>query len=193
MTRTQEFQTWLRSKRRAAKVKRRIAEAKRKLNPPMEATEMRNALRTDEVMHPAKPDWVLVAKRQVAVDGFIYPVGAVIPSAIRNLEAMLSSKFVAWGPRPKVQIEPRKLPEMDAPKPRPAVLLVDDADVCEAWRLSKQAMIRLCNGNAAAAMDLLLADPTARDLFKRATAEGCRREAKRRGVPSVSPDMVPGL
>ena len=51
-------------------------------------------------------------------------------------------------------------------------------------------MTRVCDGNAALAMDLLMASVEARDLYKRAQLAACTREAKRRGVVSVSPTEV---
>jgi hypothetical protein len=138
---------------------------------------------------------ILVAKRSMTIGSRKYPCGAVLPAAAippLQLKAMVDSRAVCWEPRQKGRTYPEAidLPPPETPKPRPAVHLVEDKDVETAWHLSLQAMTRLCDGNHGQAMDLLMASPDGRDLYKRATVIACQREAKRQGKPSVTPNMA---
>jgi hypothetical protein len=71
--------------------------------------------------------------------------------------------------------------------------IVADADHLESWRLTKAAAVRIFDGETSKATDWLLSFPEIRDLYRLATKVGTEREAKRRGVPSVSPNLVEGL
>lgn len=139
---------------------------------------------------------VLVAKQQLKFSGKVYDVGAILPAAdlpLRILDALLSSRRAWWRPRSSdFHPAPRDLPKPAAPAPRhPAVSIVWDKDPVESWRLTKQAMCRLTDGNSALALDLLLANVDARDLYRRATQAACAAEAKRRGTWSVCPSDLP--
>ena len=139
---------------------------------------------------------VLVAKQQLKFSGRVYDVGSILPAAelpLRILDALLSSRRAWWRPRSSdFHPAPRDLPKPAAPAPRhPAVSIVWDKDPVESWRLTKQAMCRLTDGNSALALDLLLANVDARDLYRRATQAACAAEAKRRGTWSVCPSDLP--
>jgi hypothetical protein len=133
----------------------------------------------------------------LVIDHKRFPRGSALPSHLidpKHLQALLEGKpagarWERFNPS-RFYPEPIELPKLEPAKPRPAVHLVEDEDVCEAWRLSREAMVRCCDNNAALAMDLLMGDVAARDLYKRAVHAATAREAKRRGVVSVSPNEV---
>jgi hypothetical protein len=106
------------------------------------------------------------------------------------VQALLGSGYVAWAPPGSARTQPRDLPTPGAPKPKPVVQIVEDRDPVTSWKLTKEAMTRLCDGNAAQAEDLLMMNPAARDLYRLAVKLACAAEAKRRNLISVSPNEV---
>jgi len=85
--------------------------------------------------------------------------------------------------------QPRDLPPAAPPAAKPEIEIVPDTDVVASWRATLQLMTKRCDGNRARAEDLLMTSPEARDVYKRATKEWATREAKRRGVVSVTPEL----
>ena len=135
---------------------------------------------------------ILISLRTQNIGGKRYPMGSVLdPNEIpaNALQAMLNSKIARWEAHTDRNYpQATELPKAEPPpKAHPAVLIVGDIDPVESWRLTKAAMTRVLDGNAALAMDVLMGSVAARDLYKRAQFEACRREAKRRGVVSVGP------
>jgi acetoacetate decarboxylase len=142
---------------------------------------------------PPSPNWQLVAKRQVTAGGKAYPCGAIVPvdALGRNLQAMLDARFLVWSPpsnQPRAAA--RELPTQPKAKPHPRVEIMGDGiDAVADWKLTKQRMTERCGGNSALALDLLMSDVRARELFKIATRIATAAEAKKRkmiSVPAVS-------
>jgi hypothetical protein len=121
--------------------------------------------------------WLLTARKQLQIGDRIYPRGSTLPVKELSSDAvarLLNTKCAEWrkpdGRRPlsrKIEVAP---PE----KPRPPVQLVEDHDPVEAWRLTLAANTRAFDGNSALAMDALMANAQARNLYMLAS-----REAKR--------------
>jgi hypothetical protein len=144
------------------------------------------------------PKQVLIAKRSLNIGEKRYPVGSILnPKDIsqKTLGALIDSRGAMWAQWQKGRHypEPVDIPKSAAPPANPPVQIVYDPNVLESWILTRDAMVRLCGGNRALAQDVLMANVGARDLFRQAQIEGCRKEAKRQGRPSVSPTEVPGL
>jgi hypothetical protein len=137
---------------------------------------------------------VLVALRALNIGGKRYSVGSLLPVdqiPERSLAAMLkpdraSARWETFSEQ-RTYARPTDLPPPEPPKANPAVIVIPDNDPVFSWILTRDSMRRLCNGNHALALDLLMTNVEARDLYKRAQAEACRREAKKRGVVSVGP------
>jgi hypothetical protein len=145
----------------------------------------------------APANFVLVAKRELKLGGVLYPCGAQIPVSAcgRNFEAMLNNRSIAWTlpsdrPTPTARVLPTSPPPV--PKPKVEIILVGD-DVVASRAATKAAMTEKCGGDSARALDLLMGDPGARDLWKCADRVECEREAQRRKVISISPDQLPVL
>jgi hypothetical protein len=137
---------------------------------------------------------VLLAKRSLNIGSKRYPVGSILPSKElppKTLAALIDSRGAVWVEKQvRAYPQPVDLPKPVAAPPRPQVRLVDDPDITDAWRFSEAAMVKACNGDHALARDILFSDPAARDLYKRATVEQCRKIAKRLGRPSVDPNTA---
>jgi hypothetical protein len=140
---------------------------------------------------------VLVCKRQFNGAGKTWPVGSVVPPRAcgKNLQAMLDSRQVIWtSTRPPHPAKPRVLSKPVAQAPVPRALIVPDSDPVESFRLTAEAALRVHDGNQGKAWDALMAERDIRDLYRLACSMACAREAKLRGVASVSPNecgMVP--
>jgi hypothetical protein len=135
---------------------------------------------------------VLVARQTMTIGNRRYPVGSILPDDIpqKQLRAMVDARRAMYEARSKRHYpSPTDLPQVEPAKPRPAVLLVDDPDVISSWLATEAAMERVA-GNPTYANDLLMADPAARDLYRRATFDACKRVAKMVKRPSVSPDFA---
>jgi hypothetical protein len=140
----------------------------------------------------------LLVRRQINAAGKTFPVGSEITIAQLgpNYRSFLSSHYVEWMPVPDSASLPRPrdmAPPAPPPPPPPRpnkASIVYDADAVVSWRLSLQAMTRVCNGDAKRAEDLLLSIPEGRQLYMTATRIACKEEARRRDVWSVSPDQV---
>jgi hypothetical protein len=136
---------------------------------------------------------VLVARQALCIGNLRYNVGSILPDDKideKHLRALLDSRRAMYERRTKRHYpSPTPLPAPEAPKPRPAVLLVDDPDVISSWLATEAAMERVA-GSPQYANDLLMADQSARDLYRRATFDACKRVAKIVGKPSVSPDFA---
>ena len=131
----------------------------------------------------------------MTLNGKRYPCGSVIdPNTLpqKQMAAMINAKFARWEQKSlrRKYPEPYSLPASDPPQARQPVQIVEDRDVVESWRLTLAANPRVLNGDTAKAMDELMSDVGARDLYKRAVTEATQREAKRRKVVSVCPTEV---
>jgi len=137
---------------------------------------------------------ILICLRTMTINGRRYACGSVIdPNKLpqKQMAAMINSRMARWEQKGRrAYPESVELPKAEPPKPRPIIQLVEDLSAETSWRLTKAATTRVCDGNAALAMDLLMSDVSARDLYKRAQVEACTREAKRRGVVSVCPTDI---
>jgi hypothetical protein len=103
---------------------------------------------------------------------------------------MLDGRGARWERNTrKLRPEPYELPPPEPVKARPAIQIVEDSSAEISWRLTLEANTRVF-GSKAQAMDNLMHSVEARDLYKRAQLEACTREAKRRGVVSVSPTEI---
>jgi hypothetical protein len=155
------------------------------------AKEVDEMARSNDTVSTASPKagWVLIVRRQVIADGVVYPVGSLIaPDKVRNLQACLDSRQLVWGPRPKHPAKSRPLPPAEKPRVLPTrPQVVESADPLESWVLTKQAAVRIFDGEVSRAVDWLLSFPELRALYLLATKVGCEREAKRRGR-SVTPN-----
>jgi hypothetical protein len=140
------------------------------------------------------PEQHLVAQRRLTVGNRVYEVNAVLPVAdipAKVLDALLNSRMARYRPKSNAHHPaPRNLPKPEPAKARPPVTIIWDRDPVESWRLTKAAMIRLTE-NAALAMDLLMGNVEARDLYTRAVALACAREAKLKRMPSICPSDLP--
>jgi hypothetical protein len=156
-----------------------------------EAGEVTTQKQRDRHEQMKKPVQVLIARRSMNLSGRRFPVGSILPVdeiGAKQLEAMVNAKAAVWQPRTRKHYpEAYALDAPQAAKPRPAVQLVDGPDVVDSWRETEDLMTRLCGGDRLMARDVLFGDAAARDLYKRATTEQCRRIAKRLGRPSVDP------
>jgi hypothetical protein len=113
---------------------------------------------------------------------------------VKIIDAMISGRTAHWRARDNgFHPEPRPAPPPAAVKPNPAVSIIWDQNPLESWLQTKQAMVRLTDGDAGLAMDLLMACPEGRDLYKRAVQSATQAEAKRRKTWSVCPSEIPGL
>jgi hypothetical protein len=135
---------------------------------------------------------LLIALRTMTINGKRYPCGSVLdPNALpaKQMAAMINGRAARWEQKTSRKYpQPIDLPKAEPVKAQPAVVqIVDDKSAFESWRMTKEALTRCCDGNAALAHDLLMADAACRDLYKRAQTEATRAEAKRRGVVSVCP------
>jgi hypothetical protein len=136
---------------------------------------------------------VLVAKRSLNIGSKRYPVGSVLNAndiPPPNLGALIDSRGAAWVQKQTHRHYPQAidLPKPEAAKPNPKPAIVHDDDIVDSWFFTEKEMTRLCNGDRALARDILFTDAACRDLYKRATAEQCKRVAKRLGVWTVSPN-----
>jgi hypothetical protein len=126
---------------------------------------------------------VLLAKQQLKLDGKVYDVNAVLPHAKlppRILDALLDSRRAVWRPKAKdFHPAPRDMAPAPAPKKSPPVVIIEDNDIVHSWRLTRDALVRVLDGNASLAMDILMAHSEARDLFRRASSEHQHRERRR--------------
>jgi len=132
-----------------------------------------------------------VAKRSVNIDGFRFPTGSVLPHrklSQRALDALIDWRGAAWQTRTgRTYPKATKLPEPEKPLPQIKAQIVEDNDVVESWLMTEAAILRLCDGHAGRANDVLMGDERVRELYKRATREVCVRVAKIFKRPSVDP------
>src|SRR5262245_55732890 len=103
-------------------------------------------------------DRVLIAMRTLTINGKRYPCGSILAMDLpaKSRKAMVDGKpaSAAWQVHDdKFYPRAKELPPSEPPKPRPAVQLVDDPSAETAWHLTKAAMTRCCDGNAALAQD----------------------------------------
>jgi hypothetical protein len=144
---------------------------------------------------PTQSDMVLVARRVVNANGKAHPAGSILEPgwfAPKNLQAALDARSIAWQTPASVKpvAAPKELPEPPKATPNPVLPIVDDPDIVQSWHYTKDAAIRLCNGDSGRAADLLFRQTDTRDLYRRAVSVATKREAARRKVVSVSPDQV---
>jgi hypothetical protein len=130
-------------------------------------------------------------KRQLAIGGKVFPAGSHVADSElgRNRDALIGSGAVAPAADGAVAVaQPRELPSAPppAPKGKPVVTIVHDNDALESWHLTKAAMTRLLDGDAARAEDILFTDPTARRLYQTATQIACEREKERLGKMGIA-------
>lgn len=140
---------------------------------------------------PPHAGWQLVVRRQITCAGRVYPVNSIAPATMRNVQRMIDARFLMWSPPSDDRAVPYDLPPPAAARPRPDVIeIVPDRDPVTSFKKTRAKLVEACGGDVAVAMDLIAANPEAAALQKRATHEACAREAKRRGVVSVSPDQA---
>jgi hypothetical protein len=136
---------------------------------------------------------LLIALRTMTINGKRYPCGAVLDAnalPAKQMAAMINSRAARWEQKTSRKYpQPIDLPKAEPVKARQAIQIVEDASAEFSWRLTLAANARVFGSNAVA-MDELMSNPSARDLYKRACAEATRAEAKRRGVVSVCPTEV---
>jgi hypothetical protein len=137
--------------------------------------------------------WFLMCRQRISADK-IYGAGCRVEAEKlgRNLAALLRVGAVAWMPgHTPVAATPRDLPVPAEPVKKPTVTLVtrhDDAVLN--WKATLSNLTHRCGGNERLARDLLAGNPQAAELEKRAMRIACEREARRRGVVSVSPEQA---
>ena len=151
----------------------------------------------DRDAFPVRParGMVLLAKRTLTIGSKQYPVGSILPPndiPPKTLGALIDGRGAAWAQKQTHRHYPPAIdlpkPEAAAPNPKPQI--VPDNDIVDSWRFTEDLMTKSCDGNRALARDILFTDPACRDLYKRATAEQCKRVAQRLGVPSVTPNVA---
>jgi hypothetical protein len=144
-------------------------------------------------MTPPAAGFVLVAKRQLRLDGAVYPCGSVVPVAAlgKNYQAMLDARFICWSP-PSTQPRPsaRAAPPPAPPPSKPVPVFVDNANVYLAWCESVKATMEKNAIGEVRAREVLQGSRAGRDFYLTAQRAGCVAEAKRLGRWSVSPDRV---
>jgi len=141
---------------------------------------------------PSAPRYRVIRRFQTAEKIFDIGCGVTLSDLGSNFRAFLNAEppYVELVTDGTPLREPRDRPPPPAPpKPRAAVELVDDEDVVTAWRKTLALMTERCDGNRGLAEDLLMADVRGRDLYKRAVATACAKEAQRVGH-SVSPTSL---
>jgi hypothetical protein len=122
--------------------------------------------------------WDLIARKQLQIGLQVFPRGSTLPIDELKSDAiarLLNTKCVEWRKPDGVKgPQPRKIEVAPPEKPRPPVQLVVDHDPVEAWRLTLAANTRAFDGNKALAMDALMADVRARNLYMQASREAGR-------------------
>jgi hypothetical protein len=136
---------------------------------------------------------VLVARRMLTAGNRKYPAGSIVPEGAvpaKNLQSWLNSHSARYESKTdRVYPAPIDIEPSPPPPPRPKVILVEDKNPTEAWRLSLEAYTRIV-GSQQLAEDLILASgPEARDLYKRAVYAETQARASRQGVVSVTPNF----
>jgi hypothetical protein len=156
--------------------------------------EMRGMSGTEQEENPMQPQpgWVLICKRQLVTRDKIYPVGSAVPleAVAHRLQTLLDARFVYWTPPPDRQLaQPRDLPaQQPATQTRPTTIeIISDSDPVVSWKKTKEKMTEACGGDAARALDMLVATPAGAALFKLATQMATAAEARKQGRVSVEP------
>lgn len=167
-----------------------------------EEAERKEREMSEAVLCPPHQGWRLIARRQFKTSTRLYRVGSTVDVAdisTSNYRAFFSTHagvpFVEWRPpsnTPSV-VQPVDIGPQEPIKPRPKIELILGDDPLDSWRKTKARMIELCDGNAGLAEDILMADRTARELYRDAVRVGTNQVAQKRGVVSVGPNEVAGL
>jgi hypothetical protein len=134
-----------------------------------------------------------MCRQRISADR-IYNAGCRIePDRLgRNLTALLRIGAVVWVPgHTNASGNSHELPAPAETVKKPNVVLITrHDDPVLNWQSTLSNMVQKCDGNAAMARDLLDGNVEARELQKRAIRVACDREARRRGVVSVTPEQA---
>src|SRR5262249_28024976 len=135
------------------------------------------------------PGWKLrVFGTSMNHDGRCYSHNAVLPLSIldsRNGAALLGSGRIGWSDVPGDGPAPRDLPAAAPPKPNPKVEIIvagTGLDEVATLKATYHDMIRKCDGDEAAARDLILGDRAANGLYQKAGKIDYDRQ-RRNGTP----------
>ncbi len=116
-------------------------------------------------------------------DGVTYNVGYEFPAGIvegfSNFDRLRSGHFIAQMPslNGHATVRAQDIAPSAPPAGNPKVLIVDDPSPLTSWRLTVEAMTRLCHGNRAKAIDLLYGHTEGARLWERAQFEHRTRVA----------------
>jgi len=151
-----------------------------------------NAAATNQ--QPPGKGFHLIACKRFICGCKVYDAGCgVSPEAMgKNFAAMMNNGYVRWvPPRVKAGGLPRDLPALEPSKPRPEVVIIEDADIEVAWRKTREASAKSFDGDWGRSLDALESHPRGKqmaDLYQRVAAERHSRQnnlAGRRIAPKL--------
>jgi hypothetical protein len=136
-----------------------------------------------------------IARRRLIAGGKAFHAGTEVPASAlgRNARELERTGYVWRAPahQPVAGLQPVDLPPPPKPKKKPMFGLVTKYDSpVQNWKATFERAVKLFDGDAAKARDWMDSHPEARALYLLACRVGCAEEAAKRGVVSVSPDMI---